>query len=122
MPCISAAWPARAVQLQYDFHSQKLLSHLANHIAITLHKAESAVLKTPSILLLPLLMLLLLPLILLLITQLLLRERGLTLRADHQRIRQPLCWGGGRIRIRAGRISGGRLATSWRCYRLYNCA
>jgi len=74
----SAARPAWAVQLQYDFHSQKLLSRLANHIAIMLRKAESAVLKTPSILLIPplipllipLLMLLLIPLlILLLITQ-----------------------------------------------------
>jgi len=58
--------------------------------------------------------------VLLLIPLLILRERGLTLRADHQRIRQPLCWGGiGRIRIRAGRMrsGGGRWpgAASWRC-------
>jgi len=86
MPCIAARPGPAAVQLQYDFHSQKLLSHLANHIATTLHKAKSTALKTPSILLIPplilllipLLILLLPPLILLLIPLLLLRERGLT--------------------------------------------
>jgi len=58
--------------------------------------------------------------VLLLIPLLILRERGLTLRADHQRIRQPLCWGGiGRIRIRAGLSGGGRLATSWRGLALF---
>ena len=47
----SAARPAWAVQLQYDFHLEKILSYLENHTAITLHKAKSTALKTPSILL-----------------------------------------------------------------------
>ena len=120
-----ATRPAWAVQLQYDFLGQKLLSYLANHIAITLHKAESTLLKTPSILLLiPPLMLLLIPL-------LLLRERGLTLRADHQRIRQPLCWGGlagsgsglaGCGVAVAGWPGAGILARAGVVYPLYNCA
>ena len=50
MPCISAARVGSA--MQYDFHLEKILSCLANHIAITLHKAEYTLLKTPSILLL----------------------------------------------------------------------
>ena len=56
--------------MQYDFHLEKILSCLANYIAITLHKAESTVLKTPSILLL---MPLLIPLLILLLITL--RER-----------------------------------------------
>ena len=64
--------------MQHDFHLEKILSYLENHTAITLYKAKSTALKTPSILLIPplipllipLLMLLLIPLlILLLITQ-----------------------------------------------------
>ena len=123
----SAARPAWAVQLQYDFHSQKLLSRLANHIAIMLRKAESAVLKTPSILLIPplilllilllipLLMLLLPPLILLLIPLLLLRERGLTPARFAWRIRQPLCWGGlaGSGSRLAGLAVAGRPGAGW---------
>jgi len=122
---------ARAAQLQYFFHLEKILSCLANHTAIMLCKAKSTVFKTPSILLIPplilllilllipLLMLLLPPLILLLIPLLLLRERGLTPARFAWRIRQPLCWGGlaGSGLARVAVAGGRRPGAGWPCYR-----